>query len=157
MPGTSVTGAPIISISPASLTEQPGGTATYDVRLENPTAAQVSYNLNVLGLPSGVTVSQPPSSITVPAGGTVDVPLSLKSTTNAQAGNTPFTVTADYVLLASDNLTKLGEFKGSAGSSLTIAGQPVIQPDPEAHGVVVSLTPCAPLPARGRRPVTSSS
>ncbi len=149
LPGTSVTGAPIISISPASLTEQPGGTATYDVRLENPTAAQVSYNLNVLGLPSGVTVSQPTSSITVPADGSVDVPLTLKSTTNAQAGNTPFTVTADYVLLASDNLTKLGEFKGSAASSLTIAGQPVIQPDPEAHGVVVSLTPARAVAGQG--------
>ncbi len=51
LPGTSVTGVPIISVTPASQTAQPGGTATYDVRLENPTDASVTYSLGVLGTP----------------------------------------------------------------------------------------------------------
>ena len=46
-------------------------------------------------------------------------------------------------------MTKLGEFKGSAGSSLTIAGQPVIQPDTTLTGVVVSLTPARAVAGRG--------
>ena len=51
LPGTSVTAAPIIAVSPPTQTEQPGGTATYDVRLTNLTSVQASYIVYVRGLP----------------------------------------------------------------------------------------------------------
>ena len=147
LPGTSVTGDSIISITPSSLTEQPGGSAPYDVRLYNPTSASVTYNLDVLGLPGGVNFAPP--QVTVPAGSAVDAPLVLSSYTFAQTGSYPFTVTADYVLYTSNFETKLGEFKGSASSSLTIAGPPVIQPNPDAEGVVVSLSPTRAVAGQG--------
>ncbi len=139
LPGTSVTGVQIISITPATLTEQPGGSATYDVRLTNPTDATVTYNLSTSGL-SAVDANMP-NSVTVPAQGIVDVPLTLTSFTFTPVGNESFTVTAEYVLFAPNFSTQLGDFKGTASSSLTIAGQPVVQPDTVAHGIVVSLTP----------------
>src|SRR5208337_4468027 len=77
LPGTSVTGASIISLTPSTLTEQPGGSATYDVRLYNPTSASVTYNLDIPDLPAGVNANLP--SVAVPAGGTVDAPLVLTS------------------------------------------------------------------------------
>ena len=58
LPGTSVTAVPIIALSPASQTVQPAATATYDVRLTNPTAAQVTYGLFVQGLPFAGGVSR---------------------------------------------------------------------------------------------------
>ncbi len=43
LPGTAVTGVAIISLSPDSQTEQPGGAATFDLQLTNPTDAAVTY------------------------------------------------------------------------------------------------------------------
>ena len=51
LPATSVTAAPIIALSPSSQTVQPAATATYDVRVTNPTAGQVTYGLSEQGLP----------------------------------------------------------------------------------------------------------
>ncbi len=45
LPGMAVTGVSILSISPESQTTQPGGTATYEVQLSNPTNAAVNYTL----------------------------------------------------------------------------------------------------------------
>ena len=46
VPGTRVTGVSIVSLAPASQTAQPGGTATYDVQLSNPTSSAVTYYLS---------------------------------------------------------------------------------------------------------------
>ena len=92
---TAVTATPIISLSPSSQTEQPGTTATYDVRLINPNSSQDTYDLSVQGLPSDWTDNLPYSdSVTIPADGAVDVPLTITSGVTDPLGTTSFTVTA---------------------------------------------------------------
>lgn len=140
LPGTLVTGVSIISVSPGSQTQQPGGSSTYNVRLSNPTGAAVTYNLSTTQSNS-VGQIDVPFSVMVPANGSVDVPLTFTSFISSQPGDDTITVTTDYVLFASNFQTQLGEFKGSATTSVTIAGAPVIQPDDVAHGVVAQLTP----------------
>ncbi len=130
LPGTSVTGAAIISIAPASQSVQPGATATYDLRLFNPGSAQDTYYLDIQGLPSDWK-SDLPGSVTIPANGSVDLPLALTSGVSDALGTTSFTVTAD------DN----NGAEGSAQASLTLAGQPLLVPDPESHGIVATLSP----------------
>ncbi len=147
LPGTAVTGTPIIRLITTSATEQPGGSATYDVRLYNPTSATVTYSLSGPDLPSGVNGNF--TSVTVPADSSVDTPLVLHSGTYAQPGTYPFSVTADYLLYSSDGVTQLGEFKGSASSSLVIAGPPVVTPDSSAHGVVVTISPTRAVAGQG--------
>jgi uncharacterized membrane protein len=144
--GTAVTAVPIISVTPASQTAQPGGTATYDVRLENPTGAQVTYNLNVTGAPGSVNV---PFSVTVAANGTVDVPLTITPYAFASPGDNTFTVTAEYVQFTSNFQGRIADFKGSATAVLTVAGAPALQPDAVAHGVVVALAPAQGVAGQG--------
>ena len=74
-----VNGELIVAVSPASQTVQPGGTTTYDVRLTNPTAAAVTYQLSVGLLDFAASdFSQLPSSVTVGPGATVDEPLAIR-------------------------------------------------------------------------------
>ena len=138
--GSSVTGASIISVTPQSATAQPGGTATYDIRLTNPTAASVTYNLSVQDT-KGAFSAPYINSVTIPAGGAVDVPLILKTFNYAAAGDDPFTVTADDTIFNSNSSTTLADYHGTASAVLTIAGQPIPTADLTAHGVVLSLSP----------------
>ena len=71
VPGTSVTGVSIISILPASNTVQPGGTATYDVQLSNPTSSQVTYSVYT-NIYATVSLN---GNITLAPDSTVDDPL----------------------------------------------------------------------------------
>ena len=147
LPGTSVLGTSIISLTPSTLTAQPGGSATFDVRLYNPTSAAVTYDVTFPTLPDNTSARS--LSVTVPADSSVDSPLVLSPTTLARAGSSPFTVTADYVLYESNSSTQLGEFKGSANGTLVIAGPPVIQSNNDAQGVVVSLSPASAVAGQG--------
>ena len=140
LPGTSVIGASIIRIDPASATAQPGGSTTYNVRLSNPTAAAVTYNLST-ALTKFVGQVSLPFSVTVPAGGAVDVPLVFKPFATTSANGETITVTADYKRFTSDFRTQLGDYHGTAAASVIISGPPVVQPDSTARGVVVQLTP----------------
>jgi uncharacterized membrane protein len=140
LPATSVTGVAIISVSPASQTAQPGATATYDVRLINPASSQDTYYLDVSGLPYDWTDNLPyPYSVTIPADGAVDVPLTITSGVSDALGTTSFTVTAEDGNGAT----------GSAPGSLTLAGQPVIVPDDDSHGIVATLTPSQATAGQG--------
>ena len=138
--GSSITGASIISITPQTATAQPGGTATYDIRLTNPTDAQVTYNLSVLDSNDDIEPSNI-NSATVPAGGVVDVPLTITTFSFATAGNDTITVTADDPVFNASFSTEIADYNGTATAGLTIAGQPVSTPDLTAHGVVLSLSP----------------
>ncbi len=138
LPGTSVTGASIISISPASQNVQPGATATYDVRLFNPGSAAVTYSLGITGLVQDWTTKLP-GSISVPADGSVDLALAITSGVTDPLGTTSFTMTASDASGAS----------GSATASLTLAGQPVLVPDPQSHGIVAALTPAQATAGQG--------
>ena len=147
LPGTSVTGTPIISLITSSATEQPGGTAVYDVRLYNPTSAAITYSLSLPNLSYDLTYNVP--SVSVPANSAVDIPLTLTSSLSTQPATDSFTITADYVLYSSGYTTQLGEFKGSATGSLTIAGPPVAEPNSNAQGVAVSLAPMTAVAGQG--------
>lgn len=138
LPATTVTGQAIIQVTPASQTAQPGASATYDVRLTNPSSSSDTYYLSVTGLPYDWTDNLA-YSVTVPAQGSVDVPLTLTSGVTDAAGTTSFTVTAqDY-----NGVT------GSASASLTLAGSPVLVSDANSYGVVATLTPAQATAGQG--------
>ena len=90
LPGTAVTGVAIISISPGSQTEQPGGTATYDVQLSNPTDAPITYfvSAQITGNAiSSINVNSRQPYVTVGPKATVDVPLQVTSGLQATPGD----------------------------------------------------------------------
>ena len=146
LPGTAVTGAAIISISPESQTEQPGGTATYDVQLTNPTDAPITYD--VYGqTPSNNSISyfnvnSHQQWVTVGPEATVDVPLQVTTVLNATPGDNSFTVTA----IDSNNSNGAS---GSVQGNLTVAGQPVVQSDLNAYGWAATLTPSQATAGQG--------
>jgi uncharacterized membrane protein len=139
VPGTSVTGASIVSVTPALLTAPPGGSATYDVRLTNPTNASVTYTESVTNF-LGDAVANLPFSVTVPAQGTVDEPLTFTPGPYTTPGTFPFTVSVEDGQNAAS---------GTATATLTIGGTPIVQPDTTAHGIVVSLTPASATVGQG--------
>ncbi len=137
LPGTAITGVAIISLSPGSQTEQPGGTATYDVQLTNPTDAPITYfvSAQITGNAiSSINVNSRQPYVTVGPKATVDVPLLVTSGLQATPGDRSLTVTAH------DSNNSNGA-SGSTQGKLTIAGQPVTQSNPNAYGVVAALTP----------------
>src|SRR5262249_8494049 len=100
LPGTAITGVPIIRMIPESQTAQPGGTAIYTVQLTNPTAAPITYvvflNFGNGDYFSSVKVNSSYFSayVTVAPGATVDVPLEITTYPFAPAGDETFTVEA---------------------------------------------------------------
>jgi len=146
--GSSVTGTSIISVTPQSATAQPGGMATYNVRLTNPTDAPVTYDLSVQDSQNDFS---PPAlnSVTVPASGVVDMPLTLTTYNSATAGNDSFTVTADDTIYNSSFSTVIADYHGTASAVLTIAGQPIPTADLTARGVVLSLSPSQAVAGQG--------
>jgi hypothetical protein len=146
LPATSVTGVPIIELIPTSQTTQPGGTATYDVRLTNPTNAQVTYYIYEQddGNFFSVDLDQKnydAADVTVGPEGTVDVPLAITTSSNAAPGDNSFTVTAESF----DQPGALGTAQGD----LTLAGTPVPQSDLNAYGWVATLTPSQATAGQG--------
>ena len=132
IPGTSVTGVPqvTVSISPASETVQPGGTATFIIRLTNPTASAATYDVNLEGQPGPYNLS---GSENVPAFGSTDDALTINIGASSGARSYPFTVD-----VSSSTSVALG---GSTQATVVVAGPPVVpvQPRSTAYGVVVSL------------------
>ncbi|MGA2259787.1 MAG: Ig-like domain repeat protein, partial [Thermoguttaceae bacterium] len=131
IPGTSVTGVSIISLLPAAQTVQPGGTATYDVQLTNPTSSQVTYYLSTNILDSVSTNY----SETLAPDSTVDDPLQITVYPTQAAGSTPFTVTATAYTSAGTGAV------GTTAGTLIVAGSPLPTATPNAYGVVAALTP----------------
>ncbi len=129
IPGTSVTGTSIVSVTPESQTMQPGSSAMYDVRLSNPTGSPVDYYLGLGGVPG--TFQDYPGYVQVPANATIDLPLQVTSSVYDALGDTPFTV---YVSSSNGS-------SGTAQGDRIEAGPPAILPDPNSYGVVASLTP----------------
>ncbi len=140
LPGTRVSAVPFLTVGPAQLTQQPGGTSTYNVRVTNPTDAEVTFSLSTQQTPFVGQVNLP-FQVKVPARGAVDVPMTVKSNTFAQGGDAVITVKAGFTRYASDFRTKLADYQDSATTTLKIAGAPAVTPVEEAHGVVVQLTP----------------
>ena len=136
LPGTTVTAARVIGLTPAANTAQPGGTATYTVTLTNPTDAAVTYSLSVVGVPAGWV--NLPASVAVATAGRTDVTLRLSPAA--------FAVLADYgfVVVASAPTGASGTVEGT----LAVAG-PAILPDPQSHGVVAVITPAQVTAGQG--------
>ena len=147
LPGTAVTGVAIISISPESqnpaagrhrdlrrATDQPNRRANHVLRLQ--TDNVIGYAISDFNLNS----NQP--DVTVGPEATVDVPLQVTSDLGATLGDNSFTVTA------SDAYNSNGA-SGSVQGNLTIAGQPITQSNPNAYGVVATLTPAQATAGQG--------
>ncbi len=132
LPDVTVTGEPIVSVSPAAQTAAPGATATYDVRLTNPTDTAVTYDLVAGGFafPSGYVSI--PSTVDVAAEGTADVTLALTTPDTTTPASEPFQVAVD---IANTGVA------GYAQGTLDVVGTPVLPPSPIAQGIVVNVTP----------------
>jgi hypothetical protein len=137
LPGTNVTGAQVLALSPASQTVAPASPAAYTVTVSNPGNAADTFNLAVLGVPASFV--NLPGSVTVPANSSVPVTLTLTSDVLATLGDHGFTVTAQDAAGAS----------AFVQGDLILAGQPPAPPDIEAHGVVVTLTPAQASAGQG--------
>ena len=135
LPGTSVTGAPIISLAPTSATAQPGVAATYDVQLSNPTSSSVTYYLSQSDNGGIEDATFSSYSVAVPAEGTADVSLQMTSYASDAAGPISFTVTATAYTNSGTGAV------GSAAGTLIVAGSPLPTLNPNAYGVVATLTP----------------
>jgi uncharacterized repeat protein (TIGR01451 family) len=151
LPPAVVSGEHLIGLTPATRTVQPGETATYDITLQNTTAQLHDYSLQIKGVPlSWVTL--PAGIMSAPGNGflalqpnsSVDVKLQLTSNASAVLGSYGFTV----ITIADATGLPLGA-KDTAQGTLTLAGQPVIQPYLQAHGVVATLTPAQATAGQG--------
>jgi uncharacterized membrane protein len=135
LPPTDVIAKQVVSLSPSAQTVQPGATATYDITVNNPVDYNTGYSFAVQGLPaSWVNVS---SSPLLSPGSSAEVPLLLTPPPNALPG------TYQFVLVASG-----AGAQEAAHASLTVAGTP-IPLDPEAHGIIATLTPAQASAGQG--------
>lgn len=155
LPDTEVVGVPIVVLTPTSQITAPGGSATYNVRVTNPTDRQMTYTLfEAAGLPSGWSSSYGAfgSFVTVAAGGTVDVPLTIISDPFSPAGDVTITVPVEAVnqVQFPDGTQVITRAKGSASATLTLAGTPIPASEPDAHGVVVQLIPTQAVTGQGQ-------
>ncbi|MEV8557575.1 carbohydrate binding domain-containing protein [Streptomyces sp. NPDC051917] len=87
--GTTTPPAGDFSLSPATASVDPGGTATATVKTSVTSGSAQTVDLTVGGAPSGVTASLSPSSVT--AGGTAT--LTMKTAAGTAPGTYPLTVT----------------------------------------------------------------
>ena len=128
----------ILALDPATQTVRPGEAASYTLTLTNPTATAVTYSLSAQGVPAGwVSLA---SQITVAAQRAASVPLTLTSGAFDPLGEFGFTIAAD---------TNTGT-SGSVQGSLVLEGIPLVPAaDPEAHGVVLSVTPGQAVAGQG--------
>ncbi len=148
LPGTSVTGEPVIEVLPLSATVQPGGTANYDLRLSNPTDQAVDYFLDP-GVSNLLTNTLPVSGSLQP-NSTVDLPFQVPTDVTTPLGSYPLSI-IERSYVPPGNLTGASE-SGVANFSLTVAGAPVVVPDVQSHGVAVTITP-SPATAGSGMPV----
>jgi len=128
---STVVGRQIVGVFPASQTTPPGQSASYFVRLMNPSAADMTYQLSTLGVPT--SWSDLPASMDVAAGTEADFRFNL---TPAPATSP---ATRDFSVVAAVS----GGVAGSSAATLVVAGSTVIA-DAQSHGVVATLTPVRP-------------
>ena len=102
LPGASVAGAHIISLTPPLQSVDRGGQVTYQVALTNPLATDEIYTLSTDGL-SGLTTTLI-ASINVPAGQTVTTPLTIDVPLGESPGTLGFTVLTQTAAGASDSV-----------------------------------------------------
>jgi Ca2+-binding RTX toxin-like protein len=137
LPPQSVFAEQVLSLDPAAQTVRPGEAALFTVTLANPAALAVTYDLAVSGVAQSWVDIVP--QVAIPAGGSVDVPLTLASD--------PFAPLADYGFVIT---ATTGGVASSVAGTLTLLGDPLLPTaDPEAHGVVVSLSPASATAGQG--------
>jgi uncharacterized membrane protein len=138
LPPAVVSSAQVLGLTPASQTVAPAAAASYDLSLQNPTSSTVTYTLSVQGVPSSWVSIAP--TVTLGANSTGHVTLKLTSDALAALSNYGFMVTA----------TANTGFTGTVQGTLTLAGMPAVSPpDPQAHGIVASLTPSSANAGQG--------
>ncbi|MGP8008405.1 MAG: hypothetical protein ACLP2J_15420, partial [Acidimicrobiales bacterium] len=135
LPPLAVTGQQILGLDPATQTVAPGQAADYTLHVDNPTSSAVTYDLALAGVPS--SWSTLPATVSVAANGEQDLPLTLTSDAFTPTADFGFSVTATA-----------GTTTGSVAGDLVLAGSPV-EPDPDSHGIVASLTPASATAGQG--------
>ena len=136
LPPTMVSGARYWALARLPRPSRRTSPAIYTVTVTNPTSSSDIFNLAVLGVPAGWVGL--PASVTVAANSFVNETLTLTSAAFAALGDYGFTVTANDANGA----------QASVNGDLILAGQPPVL-DPDAHGVVVTLTPISATAGQG--------
>lgn len=137
LPPQFVTARHILSLLPEALTVQPGHPGTYTLRVENPTAAPVLFDLSLNGV-AAERVSLA-SSVEVGAGATIDVPLGIATRRDDPEGPISFLVQAQSAAGIAD----------AAAGVLTVDGEPIVEP-PVASRRAVSIEILPPSIVAGR-------
>jgi hypothetical protein len=137
LPGTGVAVEHVIGLTPSARTVRPGEPAAFTVTLRNPTSSALTYSLDLQGLPDGWESLE--FQATVPAHGTLDVPLILTAPAFAALADHGFVVVA----------TTFGGVHDSVQGTLTLVGEPLNRPDPQARAVVLALTPASATAGQG--------
>jgi len=129
LPAERVVAEQVLSLEPDTRTVRPGEQAAYVLTMENPTLAEVTYDLAVLGVAAEwVEIA---SQVSVPAGGSVEVPIVLTSD--------PFAVLSEYGFVVQ---ATVGGVSSSVQGTLVLVGEPLLpEVQPEAYGVVVEVLP----------------
>jgi uncharacterized membrane protein len=130
LPETSVVGQTAIEVLPARQTSAPGATASYDVVLSNPTDDFLTFTISVSGIPSSWIDLNPFVSVNPNSSRTE--PLRITAPANSLEGARDFRVIA----------TAAGSLQGVTQATLELVGAPVL-PDPQSHGVIVSILPAS--------------
>jgi uncharacterized membrane protein len=141
---TAVSGVHFISLDPPSQTVRSGETATFHVRLTNPSSLNETFGLAVKGVPaSWIHV---PAAVGIVGGGSADVELQFTPNVSADLGNYGFQVTASYGF-GDPNVINPGS--DSVQADLAVAGHADVPSYLDAHGVVVTLTPARATAGQG--------
>jgi hypothetical protein len=102
-----------VSVSPATASVDPGGTATATVKTSVTSGSAQTVALTVSGAPSGVTATLSPSSVTAGAGST----LTVKTGSGTAPGTYPLTVTGTTGSTRHSSTLTL-KVKGSGGTAV---------------------------------------
>ena len=137
LPPETVVAEQVLGLSPASLTRRPGESAVFNLTIENPSGAGVTYDLSVAGVPQEWVDLE--SQVFVAAGGSVNLQLTLSSG--------PFTTLGEYGFVIT---ATTGGVSGSVEGTLELAGDPFLAADfGVAKGVFAELIPGSATAGQG--------
>ncbi len=131
LPPLFVASEQLLGLDPGSQTVRPGEVASYTVGINNPTDTEVSYDLQVQGIPGGWVTLEP--NVTIGSQDSTSLTLVVQADPATGVGDYPFVVSLH------DPVTKAS--RATIQGTLHLVGDPVIAPARETRGVVVSLVP----------------
>ncbi|HUK50549.1 MAG TPA: hypothetical protein VLV18_05890 [Terriglobales bacterium] len=134
-----------LSVSPSSVSIEQGGSGSVTVMVTSYGDFNSAVQLDLSGLPSGVSSSLNPNPVTPPASGSADSQLSLSVDSQTAAGSYPLTVSGVAMLGAPPHETSLTLTVTSSGPApdfdISVSPSSVSIPQGESDSAIVTITP----------------